>query len=91
MVTSLKICEKVYGYKHTCGVIPESKLGALLYQEVNLVLDVHRNRTAYQGRGEGGKGYGDGGRGRLYTYRYSVTRMTLALRWAVVRAILMFR
>ena len=32
-----------------------------------------------------------GGRGRLYTYRYTVTtRMTLALRWAAMRAILMF-
>ena len=31
-----------------------------------------------------------GGRGRLYTYRYTVTtRMTPALRWAVMRAILM--
>ena len=34
---------------------------------------------------------GWGGRGRLYTYRYTVTtRMTPALRWAAVRAILMF-
>ena len=32
-----------------------------------------------------------GGRGRLYTYRYTVTtRMTPALRWAAMRAILMF-
>ena len=31
------------------------------------------------------------GRGRLYTYRYTVTtRMTPALRWASIRAILMF-
>ena len=31
------------------------------------------------------------GRGRLYTYRYTVTTgMTLALRWAAMRAILMF-
>ena len=37
------------------------------------------------GSGEGG------GRGRLYTYRYTVTtRMTPALRWAAMRAILMF-
>ena len=43
-------------------------------------------------RGEkGGRGYGDGGRGRLYTCRYTVTtRMTSALRWAAMRAILMF-
>ena len=32
-----------------------------------------------------------GGRERLYTYRYTVTtRMTFALRWAVMRAVLMF-
>ena len=31
------------------------------------------------------------GGGRLYTYRYTVTtRMTFALRWAAMRAILMF-
>ena len=31
-------------------------------------------------------------RGRLYTYRYTVTtRMTSALRWAAMRAILMFQ
>ena len=36
------------------------------------------------------RGYGGGGRGRLYTYRYTVTtRITPALRWAVMRAILM--
>ena len=40
-------------------------------------------------RGRGG--HGGGGRGRLYTYRYTVTtRMTPALRWAAVRAILVF-
>ena len=33
-----------------------------------------------------------GGRGRLYTYRYTVTaRMTSALRWAAMGAILMFQ
>ena len=46
------------------------------------------------GRGEGGKGvwrWGGGGRGRLYTHRYTVTtRMTSALNWAAMRAILMF-
>ena len=41
---------------------------------------------------KGGRGYGAGGRGRLYTYCYTVTtRMTSALRWAVMRAILMFQ
>ena len=40
---------------------------------------------------KGERGYGGGGRGRLFTYRYTVTtRMTPALRWAVMRAILMF-
>ena len=66
-----------------------------------MVLNVHRNHKAYQGRGERDKGvwrWGEreiiylslhcGGRGRLYTYRYTVTtRMTPALRWAVMRAI----
>ena len=38
-----------------------------------------------------GRGYGDGESRRLYTYRYAVTtRMTPALRWAAMRAILMF-
>ena len=43
--------------------------------------------------GEKGAGGGTevGRRGRLYTYRYTVTtRMTPALRWEVMRAILMF-
>ena len=54
-----------------------------------MVLNVHRNHKAYWGRGEGG--YGGGGRGRFYTYRYTVTtRMTPALRWAAIRAILIF-
>ena len=36
------------------------------------------------------RGYGSGGRGRVYTYRYAVTtRVTPALRWAEIRAILM--
>ena len=57
-----------------------------------MVLNVHRNHKAYEGRGEGGKGYGGGGRGRLYNYRYTVTtRMIPALRWAAMRAILMFQ
>ena len=42
--------------------------------------------------GEGGRGGMEvGGRGRLYTYHYNVTtRMTSALRWAAMRASLMF-
>ena len=51
------------------------------YRNVNMVLHVHRKG-----------GYGGGGRGRLYTYRYTVTtRMIPALRWAVMRVILMFQ
>ena len=51
-----------------------------------MVLNVHRNRTAYKGRGKGG------GEGRIYTYRYTVTtRMTSALRWAAMTAISMFQ
>ena len=41
--------------------------------------------------GGGGRGYGRGGKGRLYTCHYTVTtRMTSALRWAAMRAILIF-
>ena len=41
---------------------------------------------------KGGRGYGGGRRGRLYTYGYTVTtRMIPALRWAAMRAILMFQ
>ena len=48
-------------------------------EQVNMVLNVHRNHKAYYGRGDVGRGYGGGreGRGRSYTYRYTVTtRMT---------------
>ena len=39
-----------------------------------------------------GREYGGGGRGRLYTYCYTVTtRMTPALRWAIMGAILIFQ
>ena len=56
------------------------------YRGVNMVLNVHRNRTVLLGTGYRGEG-----RGRLYTCRYTVnTRMTPALRWAAMRAILMF-
>ena len=65
-----------------------------------MVLNVHRNRKAYWGRGEGGR-KGEGvevwGEGAIYlerereTYRYTLTtRMTPALRSAAMRAILMF-
>ena len=54
-----------------------------------MVLNVH---TLIRDGDNGGRaGYGGGGRGKLYTYRYTVTtRMISALRWAVMRAILMF-
>ena len=60
---------------------------------MNMVLNIHRNRKAYWGRGEGGKGVWR--RGKRETIipiaTLSVnTRMTPALRWAVMRAILMF-
>ena len=64
------------------------KLTMLL--KVNMVLNVHRNDKPL--KGTGGRGYGGGGRGRLYTYHYTVTtRMTPALRWEAMRAILMFQ
>ena len=45
-------------------------------------------RDGEEGRG---RGYRGGGRGRLCTYSYTVTtRMTPALRWAEMRAILIF-
>ena len=40
---------------------------------------------------KGARGYGGGERGRLYAYRCTdTTRMTPSLRWAAMRAILMF-
>ena len=61
-----------------------------------MALNIHTKREEKKKRlirdGEKG-GWGEGGmevrRGKLYTYRYTVTtRRTPALRWAVVRAIL---
>ena len=52
-------------------------------------------RLFRDGEKEGGRGYRGGGEremGRLYTYRYTVTtRMIHVLRWAAMRAILMFQ
>ena len=48
-------------------------------------------RLIRDGDWRGGKGCGGGGRGKLYTYRHTVTTwMTSSLRWAAMRAILMF-
>ena len=58
-----------------------------------MVLNIHRTiRLIRDGeKGGGGMEVGEEG-GRLYTYRYTVTtRMTSALRWAAMRAILMFQ
>ena len=61
---------------------------------INMVLNVHRNHKAYKGRGE----WGEGGMEMEeeeeynYTYRYTVTtRLIPALRWAAMRAVLMFQ
>ena len=57
-----------------------------------MVLNVHETIRLIRDGEKGGRGYGGGGRGRLYIYRYTVTtRMTSALRWAAMRAILMFQ
>ena len=55
-----------------------------------MVLNVHRNHRLLRDGEKGGRGDGAGGR-RIYTFRYTIaTRMTPALRWAVMRDILMF-
>ena len=57
-----------------------------------MVLNVHRNHKGLLGTGRRGEGGMEVEvEGRMYTYRYTVTtRMTFALRWAAIRAILMF-
>ena len=60
----------------------------LKQKSVNMMLNVHRTTRLIRDGGKGGMEVG--GRGRLYTYHYTVTtRMIPALRWAVMRAILM--
>ena len=54
-----------------------------------MVLNVHRNTLIRDGEKEG-REYGGGGRGRLYCYTVTA-RMIPALRWAAMRAILMFQ
>ena len=64
------------------------------YIKVNMVLNVHRNRKAYSGRGEVGRGYGGGGRGIGYATEGALfipaqlsTDAVSALRnvWALIR------
>ena len=63
---------------------------------VSTMLNVHTIRLIRDGEKcvcvcLGGGGYGGGWRGRLYTYRYTVTtKLTPALRWAAMRAILIY-
>ena len=58
-----------------------------------MVLNIHRNHEAYQGQeevGEGGMEVGKEG-DYIQVYRYTLTtRMTLTLRTAAMRTILMF-
>ena len=51
----------------------DGEMGERGYGGVNMVLNVHRNHKAYEGRGDGGKGVWRWGERRLYTYRYTVT------------------
>ena len=63
------------------------------FHKINMVLNVHRNhKLGLLGTGRMGEGGVEvGEEGDYFTYRYNVTtRMTSALRWAVVRAILTF-
>ena len=46
-----------------------------------MVLNVHRTIRLIRDGETGGRGYGGEERGRLYTYRYTVTTRTTALRW----------
>ena len=56
-------------------------------EQVNRVLNDHRNVRLVRDGEKGRRGYGGGGRERPYTYHYTVTtKMTPALRWAAMRA-----
>jgi len=56
-----------------------------------LIRHVRENIMLIRDGEKGGRWYGGRGRGRLYTYRYNVTtRMTSALKWASMRAVLIF-
>ena len=67
----------------------------LEHKYVNMALNVHRNRKAYWGRGEGGGEAKGGMRGEgdyipVATLSPPTTRMTPALRWTAMRVILIF-
>ena len=60
-----------------------------------MVLNVHRNHKAYQGREGGGGKWREGtggmeGEGDYIPIPTASTRMTLALRWAAIRTTLTF-
>ena len=71
-------------------ICPEWALGPTLSKKLTWCLTSTETTRIIRDGEKGGRGYGGGGRGRLYTYRYTVTtRMTSALRWAAMKAILM--
>ena len=81
-VTAMVVCPTFVSYWNNSRVrVWVSELSLKSTETTRLIKDGEK----------GGSGYGGGGR-RLYTYRYTVTtRMTPALRWAVMmRAILIF-
>ena len=57
-----------------------------------MVLNVHRNLIRDVEKGGGGGGGDGGGEREIIYYHYTVTtRLIPALRWAAMRAILMFQ
>ena len=74
----------------TCSLYPQQKR-AYSAQHVNMCLSSTETIRLIRDGEKGGSGMEVGEGGRICTYRYTVTtRMTRALRWAVMRAILMF-
>ena len=55
-----------------------------------MMFNIHTNHKAYYGRGEGGMEVGEEGDYIHIATLSPLTRMTAALRWAAMRAILMF-
>ena len=69
-----------------------SRTDAMAVKKTWYLTSTETIRFIRDGAEKGGGEYGGRGRGRLYTYRYTVTTaMTPTLRWAAMRAILMFR